>query len=51
MAYPENAMPEHNHQDMVQHPVSQWGKDLSDPQIFENGVKLMRWFAKPFVED
>ena len=29
---------------------SHWERSLSDEDLFIEGVKLMRWFAKPFAE-
>ena len=26
---------------------SHWGRELEEKEMFEEGVKLMRWFAKP----
>jgi hypothetical protein len=44
MAYPEGKMPAHIREWYCSH----WGRELEEKELFEEEVKLMRWFAKPF---
>ena len=46
MAYPEGEMPAC----IKEWYESHWERSLSDGDLFIEGVKLMRWFAKPFAE-
>ena len=46
MAYPEGEMPACIREWYESH----WERSLSDEDLFIEGVKLMRWFAKPFAE-
>ena len=46
MAYPEGGMPAY----IKEWYESHWKRSLSDEELFVEGVKLMRWFAKPFAE-
>ena len=46
MAYPEGEMPAYIRKWYENH----WERLLSDEELFIEGVKLMRWFAKPFAE-
>jgi hypothetical protein len=46
MAYPKGKMPAH----IKEWYSSHWGRGLGEKELFEEGVKLMRWFAKPFSE-
>ena len=46
MAYPKGEMPAHIREWYSNH----WGRELGGKELFEEGVKLMRGFAKPFSE-
>ena len=46
MAYPEGKMPPHIREWYSSH----WVRELKEKELFEKGVKLMRWFSKPFSE-
>ena len=46
LAYPEGHMPECIKAWYAKH----WEGATSDERVFEEGVKLMRWFANPFID-